>query len=314
MNDSAAVPPTDPEFSSQEWFAIRDVARLTGVNPVTLRAWERRYGLVQPIRTESGHRLYSQANLDEVRLILGWIERGVAVGKVERILSRRESASASPAAMPANDCTQWQARILSAVRAFDQTALEHLYGQVFATCPLIMVFQDIFMPVWLQLLGERGRFGQLSEWLMLDDFLRARTLQRLHLHAGLSGQQTRVLVGGVPGQCHELELLVAGLMLLGGGVQIRMLPFAQPVEELSLICDRVKPDALVLFSTHPPALDAGKRWSRLALELECPLLLAGELGELAHESLAGCSLTCIGSDGYYMQRRLLQFLDGHLDG
>ena len=41
----------------EELFPIREVARLTGVNPVTLRAWERRYGLIQPTRTESGHRL-----------------------------------------------------------------------------------------------------------------------------------------------------------------------------------------------------------------------------------------------------------------
>ncbi|MBF4212988.1 MerR family DNA-binding transcriptional regulator, partial [Pseudomonas donghuensis] len=40
----------------EELFPIREVARLTGVNPVTLRAWERRYGLIQPTRTESGHR------------------------------------------------------------------------------------------------------------------------------------------------------------------------------------------------------------------------------------------------------------------
>lgn len=311
MNDPVVLPPGHPALFGQEWFPIREVARLTGVNPVTLRAWERRYGLVQPIRTESGHRLYSQANIDEVRLILGWIERGVPVGKVERILSRR--AVAMPQAAAPSDCSHWQGRVIAAVRGFDQAALEHVYGQVFATCPLIRVFQDVFMPVWLQLLGERGRFGQLSEWLMLDDFLRARTLQRLHSHSGLSGQQARVLVSAVPGQCRELELLVAGLMLLGNGVQIRILPFGQPVEELSLVCDQVRPDALVLYSSHPAAADSDKRWARLALELNCPLLLAGELGELPYEREAPASVICIGSDGYYMQRRLQQFLDGHLD-
>ena len=58
-----------------ELFPIRDVSRLTGVNPVTLRAWERRYGLIQPIRTESGHRLYSKADIETVNRILGWIEK-----------------------------------------------------------------------------------------------------------------------------------------------------------------------------------------------------------------------------------------------
>ncbi|ORC53319.1 helix-turn-helix-type transcriptional regulator, partial [Pseudomonas floridensis] len=77
----------DQAFKQQELYPIREVARLTGVNPVTLRAWERRYGLIQPTRTDSGHRLYSQSDIDTVRSILDWIERGVAVSKIGKILA-----------------------------------------------------------------------------------------------------------------------------------------------------------------------------------------------------------------------------------
>ena len=49
---------------------IRDAARETGVNPVTLRAWERRYGLVKPHRTAKGHRLYSADQLQQIQQIL----------------------------------------------------------------------------------------------------------------------------------------------------------------------------------------------------------------------------------------------------
>jgi len=69
-------------------FPIREVARLTGINPVTLRAWERRYGLIVPTRTESGHRLYSMTDIERVRSILGWIDRGVAVSKIGTLLAR----------------------------------------------------------------------------------------------------------------------------------------------------------------------------------------------------------------------------------
>ena len=56
-------------FKEEDLFPIREVARLTGVNPVTLRAWERRYGLIQPVRTDSGHRLYSPTDVDTVRSV-----------------------------------------------------------------------------------------------------------------------------------------------------------------------------------------------------------------------------------------------------
>lgn len=60
-----AMPHPPPLLIKQEQlFPIREVSRLTGVNPVTLRAWERRYGLIQPARTESGHRLYSMTDIE----------------------------------------------------------------------------------------------------------------------------------------------------------------------------------------------------------------------------------------------------------
>ena len=49
-----------------ELYPIRTVASLTGVNPITLRAWERRYGLIQPVRTASGHRMYTREHIDRV--------------------------------------------------------------------------------------------------------------------------------------------------------------------------------------------------------------------------------------------------------
>lgn len=51
-------------LTREDLVPIREVARLTGVNPVTLRAWERRYGLIQPTRTESGHRLYALSDIE----------------------------------------------------------------------------------------------------------------------------------------------------------------------------------------------------------------------------------------------------------
>ncbi len=78
-DDTSTTAQVKLSIEQEELFPIREVARLTGINPVTLRAWERRYGLIQPLRTESGHRLYSMADIERVRSILDWVERGVAV-------------------------------------------------------------------------------------------------------------------------------------------------------------------------------------------------------------------------------------------
>ena len=55
-----------PQADSSELFPIRTVANLTGVNAVTLRAWERRHGLIKPVRTPSGHRLYGHEHIESI--------------------------------------------------------------------------------------------------------------------------------------------------------------------------------------------------------------------------------------------------------
>ena len=77
-----------PEAARQTLYPIREVSRLTGVNPITLRAWERRYGLLVPHRTDGGHRLYSLQDIERVRSVTQWIARGVPVSKVAGILDR----------------------------------------------------------------------------------------------------------------------------------------------------------------------------------------------------------------------------------
>ncbi|MDX5371754.1 MAG: MerR family transcriptional regulator [Pseudomonadaceae bacterium] len=299
-------------FREEELFPIREVSRATGVNPVTLRAWERRYGLIQPTRTDSGHRLYSMADIEAVRSILAWIERGVSVSKVGQLLARSQAVrSATPELSPVavGEWGEWQARVRRAVGGFDGPALERLYGQVFATYPLLVVFQEVFMPLWQELLLRRDEPGQVSEWLFLDAFLRARALQRLQLGGG----QTRVLLAALPGHCRELELLVAGLLLGNEDLGIQVLGPGQPLEELPLVCTRVRPQALVLFSNQPPAADLAQQLRRLALALDCPLALAGDAADLAEDELDGSPVACLGNEGRLMQHRLQQFLAGHLD-
>jgi DNA-binding transcriptional MerR regulator len=302
-------------LEQEELFPIREVSRITGINPVTLRAWERRYGLIQPTRTESGHRLYSQTNIDEVRSILGWIERGVAVSKVGKILARTQNVRLQASVLDSDvlpgDWAQWQQQIKQAVAAFDHQRLEQLYGRVFSSYPMTVVFEEVFLPVWRELLLHQEQFGQTSEWLFLDGFLRARTLQRLQFASNFTAP--KVVLAAVPGECRELELWVAGLLIGSPGLDIQVLALGQPLEELTLVCGKIASVAVVLFTNHPPAMDFPRRLKRLALVLDCPLLLAGEGAELAHEALEGSSIACIGSEGRSMQRGLQLFLKGRLD-
>ncbi|MEB6587810.1 MerR family transcriptional regulator [Pseudomonas asiatica] len=310
MNEQGRKPVIDASLEPQDLFPIREVSRLTGVNAVTLRAWERRYGLVQPTRTDSGHRLYSLADIDDIRRILGWLERGVAVSKVASILARSH-ALAGQAGGAMGAWLHWQQQIRQAVQGFDVAGLGRLFDEVFAASTLDQVFAEVFMPVWHDLAAGQGGYGQASEWLFLDQFLRGRVFARLQL-AHVPRSRT-VLLAPLPGQCHELELLVTSLTLGSEEIGVTPLATGQPLQELALVCERMRPDALVLFSHQPPTAELTRRLTRLVVGLRCPLLLAGEAAEVAQDSLAGSPIACLGAHGSVMRQRLRQFLAGQLD-
>ncbi|WP_223516552.1 MerR family transcriptional regulator [Pseudomonas sp. GL-B-19] len=315
LTDVTSTPQSDLSLDREELFPIREVARLTGINPVTLRAWERRHGLIQPTRTESGHRLYSMHDIEKVRSILDWIDRGVAVSKVGKILAKTEPlkvlAQIIPTELVHADYAQWQQQVQVAVKAFDEVQLDQIYGQIFSSYPLSVVFQDIFLPLWKQLLHRHEAFGQTSEWLFLDAFLRSRVLQRLMMARVM--QPRRIIVCAMADQCRELDVLLTALFLSSVDSAIQLLAIGQPFDELTLVCERVKPNALVLVSNNSPAPELPRRLNRLAMSLDCQLMLAGDKSELAQESLTGSSIGCLGNDGRVMRQRLKQFLAGNLE-
>ncbi|GIU29615.1 MerR family transcriptional regulator [Shewanella sp. MBTL60-007] len=79
------------------WLTIGDAAQRTGVNPVTLRAWQRRFGLVVPKRTPKGHRLYGEVHLAQIEEILFWLNQGVPISKVKPLLKESQTKAAAQA-------------------------------------------------------------------------------------------------------------------------------------------------------------------------------------------------------------------------
>ncbi|VTR55659.1 HTH-type transcriptional repressor YcgE [Serratia fonticola] len=69
-------------------YSIGEFARLCGINATTLRAWQRRYGLLKPMRTDGGHRQYSDDDVQQALKILDWVKKGVTISQVKPLLAR----------------------------------------------------------------------------------------------------------------------------------------------------------------------------------------------------------------------------------
>lgn len=148
----------------EKLYPIREVAQLTGVNPVTLRAWQRRYGLLLPRRTAKGHRLYSDADIATVKAILGWLDKGVAIRHIKALLDGGPSQAATTA--PALPEVQ---QLLSALAALDHERAEQVLSGCLREYPLGSFRQRLFEPIESALRqGERPYRGlQYTLWRSL---------------------------------------------------------------------------------------------------------------------------------------------------
>ncbi|HAU4909322.1 TPA: MerR family transcriptional regulator [Aeromonas hydrophila] len=243
-------------------YPIREVSRLTGVNAVTLRAWQRRYGLVQPARTEKGHRLYSEQDIRQIGEILSWLERGVSIGQVKGLLSE-------PQAQPVSD--HWQQTLeqfSQALLAFNQRKAEAELNDLLASYPFELVRSRVLQPLVERLLGlwrERPD-GELLQQVWLG-WLHTRFAR--HLIEQEKGMPVTLASWG---QVGPLDLVWAAYELIGQGHEVQLLGAVEP-RHASLLEGRAVTPWLVL-------LGAGLGKQELAAGWPAGTRFFGELGRL----------------------------------
>ncbi|HOU94314.1 MAG TPA: MerR family transcriptional regulator, partial [Polyangiaceae bacterium] len=132
---------------------------MTGVSAHTLRAWERRYGVPRPMRTESTYRLYSQRDVDQIRAIRSLCEQGLSASEAAA-LSGDPAAAAQrvPAAPDATAHQQVADRLVTATFALDGAEIERLLALATAAGPPHVVLEQVLRPAALRVgeLWERG--------------------------------------------------------------------------------------------------------------------------------------------------------------
>lgn len=270
-------------------YPIRTVSSLTGINPVTLRAWERRYGIIKPQRTPKGHRLYTDQDIALIRRILQLMDQGVAIGQVKQIL-RQGSPLAKP--LPASRETtgpwaEYQARMLDAAADYNLAALEAVYNDALALYPLDQLARELLLPLLGKLYEQR--FDAAAAEIhghLIRSFLRAKLGAR-YQHQLPQSPGPMLLLAGLPGEHGEVELLLFALLGLSQGYQVLSLGPDMPLEPLPEAVRGSGCEGLVLFGEGDP--EPGLVHTRLpALVARCsvPVFVFGPMSERLGDSLA----------------------------
>ncbi|MDX6535956.1 MAG: MerR family transcriptional regulator, light-induced transcriptional regulator [Gaiellales bacterium] len=224
---------------------IKEFAETVGVAEATLRAWERRYGLLQPERTQGGFRLYSRADERRIRSMQAHMARGIAAAQAAS-LARSESdveivAPTQPAALVH--------ALLQAAETFDATHFDVLLDAGFALGQLAGI-RDIVLPTLVEI-GVRWERADIS---VGHEHFATHLIERrlLGLAKGWeSGSGRRALLACPSGERHTLGLICFGLVLAERGWRITYLGADTPVEQVIDASASTAPDVVVLC-----ALDA----------------------------------------------------------
>ena len=231
---------------------IGELGRRVGVSPELLRAWERRYGLLEPTRTAGGRRLYSAEDEQRVRTMQAHLGRGLSAAEAARLAI----SSGSPAALATgsgNALEREGAALRQALDSLNADAAHGVLDRVLGTFTLETVLAGLVLP-YLRELGERWERGEASvgQEHFASNLIRGRLLG---LARGWErGDGHSVLLACASGEQHDLPLIVFGLALRNRGWRIFFLGADTPAGTVAEAADQLEPTLVVISAVEEEAL------------------------------------------------------------
>jgi MerR family transcriptional regulator, light-induced transcriptional regulator len=245
---------------------IGEFARRVGVTPELLRAWERRYGLLQPIRTEGGFRLYTDDDAERVERMRRALDEG---------LSAAEAAQRALAVESSTDRALDGARerLISAAHSYDEATVHAVLDEVLARFSLETVLRELLLPV-LREIGAEWERGELEvgQEHFATNVVRERLLALARMW-GRGGGPLAILACA-PGERHDIGLIAFGLVLRSHGWRILFLGADTPLATLRRAVETTEPRLVVVSSMDSELLEAHATELR-RLARTTPLVLSG---------------------------------------
>jgi methanogenic corrinoid protein MtbC1 len=273
------------DYSTAPLYNIKAVVQATGISPSTLRAWERRYHMCQPQRSESGYRLYSDRDLAIIRWLKTQVDAGMSISQaVAWLESFGHSESQETAVLPHATARLADARhaaghssnsvrgfdalgedLLDALIDFDEARAEEIMAEAFAMYPVEAVGEELVTPVLIEI-GERWHRHELS--ITREHFATGYLLQRLttllRTIPNLSSGPT-LWIGCAPHEQHEAGPVLLALYLRRAGFQVHYLGQNVPLDDVVSEVSRQQPDMLVFSAS---TAESAKELQRAANQLD----------------------------------------------
>ena len=285
MSDGMKRTPGLKVNRTHDAYPLRTVAAMTGLTPDLIRAWEKRYQVVAPIRGARGARLYTAGEVAHLRLLARAVGGGRAIGDVaalrpaelEKLLAQRSPDGqelGSPQTIPSRE--HFVVRILERLERFDDAAVARLLGDAVVGLGVRSFVHEVAVP----LVHRAGTLWAEGKLPMAAEHLLTATLS--HLLGGLMQRRVHagrpLLLSTPAGERHEIGLILVALLALDAGVNVVDLgvdlPAAEIVEAAKHRRARVVGLSVVASENHARAVREIEA-IQMALPAETELWLGG---------------------------------------
>jgi DNA-binding transcriptional MerR regulator len=281
-----------PEKAPPTLVRIGELSRRLGVSDHLLRAWERRYGLLRPMRSPGGYRLYSDDDERRVRRMQAHLARGLSAAEAATaVLDEEEAVEGAPQTVDVEDrhgLAEAARALAASLHEYDERGAQGALDRLLADFAVETVLRDVVMP-YLHDLGERWAQDEVS--VAQEHF--ASNLLRGRL-AGLArgwgyGHGPTAILACAPGEQHDLALLAFGIVLHRSGWRVEYLGVDTPVADLVRTARGVHADLVVVAAVTPERFD-GHTADLAQLAAIVPLALAGAGATLSLAQAIGARL------------------------
>jgi DNA-binding transcriptional MerR regulator/methylmalonyl-CoA mutase cobalamin-binding subunit len=292
MNAKATV----VEYPGEKLYTIGTVSKLTGVGAITLRAWERRHGLIQPVRKESGHRLFTRHHIDQINRITALTQQGVRISQIRPEMLEIDSPMESDG--ESNFWNDYLNSMMAALIDFDEDRLEEIYNEALALYPIGTVTRRLLTPLLIELgLRWASNEGSIAEEHFFAFYLRNKIGARYHHRARLNSKGPRLLLAGLPGEHHDIGLLLFALTAHEAGYRVIPLGADMPLDELGYVAKKKHCSAILLSGAIEPSdKTLSKDLPKLVSTAGMPVLVGGLSSVYACDAINRAGAEALGRD------------------
>lgn len=240
-------------------YPVKRVSDLTGLNPVTLRAWERRYGILKPERDDNQYRLYSDRDLAILRWLIHKRSSGVSISTAAANLHDMIAQDSWPEVIPFGiaqtktvstvPVQRYADDLFSFLKKHEEVEAARLFEDLISKFDLETLVEKVITPT-LVTIGQAWVQGDLM--ISTEHFATAFLLSRLnnlYISLPIVNKGPKILIGGAPTEEHEMGALMMASLLRNRGYRVEFLGANLHLDDLTDYSQQIKPALVVLTAS-----------------------------------------------------------------